>query len=210
MTTVLLVDDHPLVLAGLVGIVRDAPDLELVATARDGEEAVEAALRFSPEVVVMDLSMPGEGGVPAIRRIREHLPRVQILVLTSATERATVLAALRAGATGYLLKDSGAEDLVRSIRSVARKESPLDPRIAHELLANDLERAAASELTGREHDVLRLLAQGLANKQIAARLGIRESTVKTHLSNAFQRIGVSDRTSAALWARSNLTTQSSA
>jgi DNA-binding NarL/FixJ family response regulator len=207
MTTVLLVDDHRLVLAGLVTLVSAAADLEVVGTASTGGDAVALAARTSPDVVVMDLSMPGGGGVEATRQIaRGGTSEVgpQVLVLSSSSDRDSVVQAVQAGAAGYLLKDSDPADLVHGIRATARGESPLDPRVARILLSGGGAREPAARLTERERSVLRLVADGLANKQIARRLGISESTVKTHLTHAFGQIGVRDRTSAALWVRSNL------
>jgi DNA-binding NarL/FixJ family response regulator len=203
MIRILLVDDHRVVLAGLAGLVDTAGDMQVVALAADGDEAVAAARETSPDVVVMDLSMPGRDGIAATRHIVETLPDTQVLVLTSFSDRERILEAVHAGAVGYMLKDSDTDELLRGIRAAARGESPLDPRVAREVLRGG-RRQAAPELTERELAVLRLVAQGLANKQIATRLGIREGTVKAHLGSAFQRIGVSDRTSAALWARSHL------
>lgn len=207
MTTVLLVDDHPLVLAGLVTLVTAAADLHVVGTASTGEDAVALAASTSPDVVVMDLSMPGGGGLEATRRIAtggiaDGVP--QVLVLSSSSDRDSVVQAVQAGACGYLLKDSDPADLVQGIRASARGESPLDPRVARILLTGSGTREPAARLTERERSVLQLVAEGLANKQIARRLGISESTVKTHLTHAFGQIGVRDRTSAALWVRRHL------
>lgn len=206
MIRVLLVDDHHVVLAGLAGLVESADDMQVVGLASDGKEAVQLAARTTPDVVVMDLSMPGLDGVAATRLIRERQPDVEVLVLTSFSDRDRITEAFGAGAVGYMLKDNDPEELLRGIRAVARGESPLDPRVAREVLRGRARAVPgpAGDLTERERDVLRLVAAGLANKQIATRLGIREGTVKAHLGSAFQRIGVSDRTSAALWARRNL------
>jgi DNA-binding NarL/FixJ family response regulator len=201
---VLLVDDHRVVLAGLAGLVDAAEDMHVVGLAPGGEVAADLAARTDPDVVLMDLSMPGMDGITATGRILRVRPNCQVLVLTSFSDGPRILDALRAGAVGYMLKDSEPEDLLRGIRAAARGESPLDPRVAREVLRSGATAASRPELTDRELAVLRLVARGLANKQIASRLGIREGTVKTHLSNAFHRIGVADRTSAALWVRANL------
>lgn len=201
---VLLVDDHRVVLAGLAGLVEDAEDMVVVGVAPDGAAAVEMVGPTSPDVVLMDLSMPRMDGIAATRRLLELRPQTQVLVLTSFADRTRVLEALRAGAVGYVLKDTEPEELLSGIRAAARGESPLDPRVARQVLRAGASLAPGPELTDRERDVLRLVAQGLANKQIAGRLGIRETTVKAHLGNVFQRIGVTDRTSAALWARDHL------
>jgi DNA-binding NarL/FixJ family response regulator len=205
MIRVLLVDDHRVVLAGLAGLVDSADDMCVVGLAADGLEAVTVAEQTSPDVVVMDLSMPGMDGITATRRILAVLPDIQVLVLTSFSDRERIVEAVQAGAVGYMLKDSDTAELLRGIRAAARGESPLDPRVAREVLRAGATRTVP-DLTERELAVLRLVAKGLANKQIATRLGIREGTVKAHLGSAFQRIGVADRTSAALWAQSHLPT----
>ena len=197
---VVLVDDHAVVRRGLAGLLDSAGDIEVVATAGDGEEAVALVAAEGPDVVVMDLQMPGTDGVEATRRILAHDPEAQVLVLTSYSDSERILAALDAGAVGYLLKDADPEDVIDGVRAVSRGESPLDPKAARELLTARGRRRDAPALSPRETEVLRLVRQGLANKQIARRLGITERTVKAHLTSAFQRIGVVDRTQAALWA----------
>ena len=204
MIRVLLVDDHRVVLAGLAGLIDAAEDMQVVGLAPGGEVAADLAARTDPDVVLMDLSMPGMDGTTATGRILRVRPTCAVLVLTSFSDRPRIVDALSAGAVGYMLKDSEPEDLLRGIRAAARGESPLDPRVAREVLRSGTTAVSRPELTDRELAVLRLVARGLANKQIATRLGIREGTVKTHLSNAFHRIGVADRTSAALWVRANL------
>jgi len=202
MIRVLVVDDHRVVLAGLAGLIDAAEDMQVVGLASDGDVAADLAVETGPDVVLMDLSMPRVDGIAATRRILDLKPGSQVLVLTSFSARDRILDAFHAGAVGYMLKDSEPDDLLRAIRAAARGESPLDPRVAREVLRRGP--AVAPELTDREQAVLHLVAQGLANKQIATRLGIREGTVKAHLGHAFQRIGVTDRTSAALWARTHL------
>lgn len=204
MIRVLLVDDHRVVLAGLAGLIDAAEDMQVVGLAPDGEAAAGMALRTGPDVVVMDLSMPRVDGIAATGQVLRACPDCQVLVLTSFSDRQRIVDALRAGAVGYMLKDSEPEELLRAIRAAARGDSPLDPRVAREVLRSGAAAVSRPDLTDREQAVLRLVARGLANKQIASRLGIREGTVKTHLSNAFQRIGVADRTSAAMWVRTNL------
>jgi DNA-binding NarL/FixJ family response regulator len=204
---VLLVDDHALLRAGLTTLVDAAPDMRVVGTASDGAEALERVADTAPHVVLMDLSMPTMDGIAATRRITADHPHTQVLVLTSFSDGDRVIDALDAGASGYLLKDAEPRELLAAIRAVAEGSSPLDPRVARTLLTarrNAPTAATAAELTDREREVLGLVGMGLANKQIARRLGIREGTVKAHLTNVFQRIGVRDRTSAALWARKNL------
>ena len=204
MIDVLVVDDHALMRTGLSGLIAAAGDMRVVGTAADGAEAVEQVARLAPHVVLMDLSMPVLDGVGATRRIVEEHPDVEVLVLTSFSDQQRVMEALDAGAGGYVLKDTEPADLLAAIRSTARGHSPLDPRVARTVLHARRGPARAAELTEWEQEVLALVGRGLANKQIARRLGIRESTVKAHLTSVFQRIGVRDRTSAALWARTHL------
>lgn len=201
MIRVLLVDDHQLVRAGLQSLLETVDDMTVVGAAADGTEAIELAAGCTPHVVLMDLSMPGMDGVEATRRIVAAHPAVSVVVLTSYADRDRILDALDAGAVGYLLKDGEPAELLRGIRAAAKGESPLDPRAARTVLGARLERRALGDLTDREREVLALVARGLANKQIARSLGISERTVKAHLTSVFQRIGVTDRTSAALWAQ---------
>ena len=204
MIDVLVVDDHALMRAGLRGLISAAEDLRVVGMAADGAQALAAVAATGPDVVLMDLSMPGMDGVTATRRISEEHQDVAVLVLTSYSDQQRVLEAMDAGAIGYVLKDTDPVHLLAAIRSAARGDSPLDPRVARTILHTRRAAAPAGELTEREEEVLALVGQGMANKQIARALGIREGTVKAHLTSVFQRIGVHDRTSAALWARSNL------
>ena len=203
MIRVLLVDDHRLLLAGLRSLLDAVDDVEVVGTAADGVEAVELADSLKPHVVLMDLSMPRMGGVDATREIVARHPDVQVVVLTSFSDQDLVLDAVAAGAVGYLLKDAEPGELVRGVRAAAAGESPLDAKVARTLLARQTERTSDTLLSDREREVLTLVADGLANKQIARSLGISERTVKSHLTSVFQRIGVSDRTQAALWAERN-------
>lgn len=197
---VVLCDDHLVVRRGLQSLLAGVPDLEVVGTAGDGDEAYRMARETSPDVLLMDLQMPGTDGVAATRRVVRDCPGVQVLILTSFSDSERILAALDAGAVGYLLKDADPEEVIAGIRSVARGGSPLDPRAARELLTRRRSSRDEPTLTAREAEVLRHVRQGLANKQIARRLGISERTVKAHLTSVFQRIGVEDRTQAALWA----------
>lgn len=208
MIRVVLVDDHAVVREGLARLVDGAEDLEVVGTAADGAAAVEVVRRTCPDVVLMDLQMPGTDGVAATRLLVESGLGAQVLVLTSFSDEERIVAALDAGAVGYLLKDAEADDVLDGIRAVGRGESPIHPRAARALLGArraaagspaDVEPAAV--LTPREREVLTLVAAGLANKQIARRLGIAERTVKAHLTSVFARLDVEDRTQAALWAQ---------
>jgi DNA-binding NarL/FixJ family response regulator len=200
---VLIADDHPLVRQGLRSFLATVDGIDVVAEAVDGDEAVALVARESPDVVLMDLSMPNVDGIEATRAILAANAAVQIVVLTSLADRERILAALDAGAVGYLLKDSEPEELIGGVRSAARGESPLDPKAARAVLTARATRERA-ELSEREREVLRCVAEGLPNKLIARRLGISEKTVKAHLTRVFQQIGVTDRTQAALWARNNL------
>jgi DNA-binding NarL/FixJ family response regulator len=197
---VVVVDDHAVVRQGLASLLATAGDIDVVATAADGVTALEAARHHLPDVVLMDLQMPQMDGVQATRLITADCPGTDVLVLTSFSDTERILAALDAGAVGYLLKDAEPHEVLDGVRAVARGESPLHPRAARQLLQARSARPAA-ELSPREREVLRLVMEGLANKQIARRLDITERTVKAHLTAIFQRIGVSDRTQAALWAQ---------
>lgn len=201
MIAVVIADDHDLVRAGLAELLAAADDIDVVGTASDGDAAVEAALRCRPQVVLMDLSMPGIGGIEATRRIVAADKDMRVVVLTSSAESRQVLAALDAGATGYLLKDASPDELRSAIRAAARGESPLSPK-AGRVLLGERGTSNAATLSAREAEVLELVAEGLPNKLIARRLGISEGTVKAHLTSVYQSIGVTDRTQAALWAKS--------
>lgn len=200
---VLLVDDHELVRAGLRALLQSS-ELDVVGAAASGAEAVRLCAELAPDVVLMDLSMPGMDGAEATRLIRASCPDTQVVVLSSSSDGDRVWGALDAGAVGYLLKDSEPAQLRAALMAVGRDESPLDPRAARSMLETRRTAGPGVELTVREKEVLGLVARGLANKQVARRLGITERTVKSHLGSIFQRIGVSDRTSAALWAQRHL------
>jgi DNA-binding NarL/FixJ family response regulator len=201
MIGVLVVDDHPVLRAGLAQLLEQAEGIALTGVASDGAEGVELAMAREPDVVLMDLEMPGVDGIEATRRIRDSRGQTQVVVLTSFADRARILDALDAGAAGYLLKDAEPDELLRGIRAAAAGQAPLAPRAASELLADRFEGRPAAELTPREREVLGMVAEGLPNKLIARRLEISEATVKAHLTRIFERLGVSDRTQAALWAQ---------
>ncbi|MDX6519473.1 MAG: hypothetical protein QOF08_78 [Gaiellales bacterium] len=203
MIRVGVVDDHAIVRNGLVQLLGSDPELEVVGAAGDGEAAITLCVEQLPDVVLMDLSMPGMGGVEATRRIRDLAPSVQVVVLTSFVDRERVVDALDAGAIGYLLKDAEPEDLIRGVHAAAAGGSPLDPRAARTMLGAQRASSPLDDLTDRERQVLTLVAEGLPNKQIARRLDISEKTVKAHLTSAFRTIGVDDRMQAGLWARRN-------
>lgn len=200
---VLLVDDHPMVRAGLRASLAETADLVVVGELPGGEAAVSFVERERPDVVLMNVSKRGVGGLASIRAIAEQHPDVKVVAFPTFTDRELVLAAVEAGAVSFLFKDAAPSELVTSIRAAARGESPVALRAALALLAGRAEGPRGSSLTNREREVLALVGRGLANKQIARRLGISEKTVKTHLGNTFQRIGVGDRTQAALWAERN-------
>ena len=203
MIKVLVVDDHQLVRAGLVTLLDAAADIEVVGEAADGSQAVDVARAGAPDVVLMDLSMPVLDGIAATRQLLGEQPQLRVVALTSFSDRQRVSEMLAAGAVGYLLKDCAPDELLAGVRAAAQGHAPLDPRVAGLLLPSRTP-APADTLSEREREVLRLTATGMANKQIARALGISEHTVKVHLGNVFRRIGVSDRTSAAMWAREHL------
>jgi DNA-binding NarL/FixJ family response regulator len=203
MIRVLIADDHGVIRDGLGRLIGALPDMEVVGLAADGAQAVEQCRTTEPDVVLMDLEMPGVDGIEATRRILVDRPGTAVLVLTSFSDRPRILGALEAGACGYLLKDVAADQVAEGIRAAARGESPLDPRAARTVLAARTEPDPAAGLSPREREVLGLLVAGLPNKLIARRLEISEKTVKSHLTNVFRAIGVTDRTQAALWAERN-------
>lgn len=196
--TVGLVDDHAVLRGGLAQLLDSESDIEVVAMAADGSGALALVQEFHPDVLIMDLQMPDVDGVTATRLVVAE-GGTDVLVLTSFSDTDRIVAALDAGAVGYLLKDAEPEDVIAGVRAVSRGESPIHPRAARQLLGA-LPTSSHHDLTPRELQVLVLVRQGLANKQIARRLGISERTVKTHLTSTFARIGASDRTQAALWA----------
>ena len=197
----MVVDDHAVVRKGISDVLAAAEEgIDVVALATGGEDAVALAAEARPDVILTDLSMPGVDGVEATRRTVSKLPGVRVVMLTSFSEPEHVNAALDAGAVGYLLKDAEPGEIVRAVQAAGRGEAPFSPRAAGALISRRAEQRTADALTPRERQVLALVGQGLANKQISRRLGIREKTVKAHLTNVYQRIRVSDRTAAALWA----------
>lgn len=210
---VLVTDDHAMVRRGLVELLSAAEGIEVVGQAANGREAVQRVAELSPDVVLMDLQMPEMDGVTATRQVVSQLdgqPGAQVLVLTSFSDADRIVDALDAGAVGYMLKDAEPEDLIEAVRAVARGDSPLHPRVARQLLtARSARKPIDEELTAREREVLLLVRDGLANKQIARRLGISERTVKAHLTSVFATIGVADRTAAALWAERHQVTRGS-
>jgi two-component system, NarL family, response regulator LiaR len=199
---VLIADDHAVVREGLRTFLDLQDGIEVVGEAADGRQAVDEAERLRPDVVLMDLVMPRLDGVEAMRELRSRVPGARAVVLTSFLDEERLLPALRAGAAGYLLKNVEPRELARSIRLAAAGEALIDPAVAARLVdALGGERPAEhGELTPREQDVLELIGRGYANKRIALELGIAEKTVKTHVSHVLAKLGVSDRTQAALYA----------
>lgn len=205
---VLLVDDHALFRRGVALVLAAEPDIEVVGEASHGVEAVERAADLQPHVVVMDVRMPGMGGIEATRRIRQAQPTTRVVMLTGSTEDADLLGALRAGATGYLLKETAIEELAPAVRAIARGQALISPSMAAGLVAefNALSRRVdeqhdhAPRLTDREVEVLRLVARGCSNKEIAAELVIAENTVKNHVRNILEKLQLRTRMEAALYA----------
>lgn len=192
---VLVADDHAVVRAGIVALLAAEPDIDVIGEAVDGEQAVELALALLPDLVVMDVRMPRLTGDVATARIRERTDAVRVLVLTTYETDASILSAIEAGASGYLLKAAPADELIAGVRSVAAGEVALSPAIAAQLVSR-MREPAPSTLTTRETEVLRLVAEGLSNRAIGERLFVGEATVKTHLLRTFEKLGVNDRTRA--------------
>ncbi|HUD39266.1 MAG TPA: response regulator transcription factor [Streptosporangiaceae bacterium] len=194
---VLLADDHPVVREGLCGMLAAEPDIEVVAQAASGGEATVLALAEQPDVILMDLRMPGGDGVDAITRLQAEGCTARVIVLTTYDTDADILRAVEAGATGYLLKDTPRADLVQAIRAAARGETVLAPLVAGRLVTRVRGRGPATEsLSARETEVLALVARGLTNVQIGRALFVSEATVKTHLTRACAKLGVAGRTAA--------------
>jgi NarL family two-component system response regulator LiaR len=200
---VVIVDDHPVVREGLRTFLAVQEGIAVVGEAADGAEALATVRSVAPDVVLLDLVMPGIDGVAAIARLTAESPDTRVLVLTSFPDDDKLLAAVQAGAAGYLLKDVAPAELAEAVRAVARGEAALSSRPAARLLREYAQRGSGASpvaLTGREREVLTLLGRGLANKQIARELSIAEKTVKTHVSHVLSKLGLADRTQAALYA----------
>ncbi|MDG9728275.1 MULTISPECIES: response regulator transcription factor [unclassified Streptomyces] len=200
---VLLVDDHQVVRRGLRTFLEVQDDIEVVGEAADGAEGVDRAEELKPDVILMDVKMPGMDGVDALRRLRELDNRARVLVVTSFTEQRTVVPALRAGAAGYVYKDVDPDALAGAIRSVHAGHILLQPEVAGALLSQEesnFGQGRAGALTEREREVLGLIADGRSNREIARALVLSEKTVKTHVSNILMKLDLADRTQAALWA----------
>jgi DNA-binding NarL/FixJ family response regulator len=198
--SILIADDHKVVRQGLRMFLEVDPELVVVGEAADGAAAVRLAQNLRPDIVLMDLLMPVMDGIVATATIRREMPEIEVLALTSVLEDASVIEAVRAGAIGYLLKDTEAEELRRAIRAAVKGQVQLTPQAAARLMQAVSVPESPQALTERETDVLRLLAQGQANKNIARNLHIAEKTVKVHVSNILSKLGVQSRTQAALYA----------
>ncbi len=200
---VLVVDDHTIVRKGICALLQTEQDIVVVGEASDGAEAIAAAAKTRPDVVLMDLVMPGVDGVEATRALLEQHPGLRVLVLTSFTADEHVLAAIKAGAAGFHLKDADPEELVRAIHAVHAGQSSLDPLVARTLMSRIAQQEPetdVSALTPRELEVVRAVARGLSNQEVADALYITEVTVRTHVSNVLSKLGLNSRTQLALWA----------
>ena len=211
MIKVLLTDDHNLFREGLARILRDAPGIELVACAASGEEALQLADQYQPEVALMDINMPGIGGLEAARRLRQKYPETKVLMLTISEEDQDLFTAVRFGARGYILKNTSSRDLLDAVRRVHEGEAVITPSMAVKLLeafaatpapsqTKEMENPQVEELTERETEVLRLIARGLNNKEIGDQLWISPNTVKAHLRNILEKLQLTSRVEAATWA----------
>jgi DNA-binding NarL/FixJ family response regulator len=206
MIEVILVDDHRVVVEGLTLLLDAFPDVQVVGSATDGGEGAELAISLAPDVVLMDLSMPGVDGVQATRLIVEQVPETAVVVLTTSSDRDMVLRSLDAGAVGYMMKDTDPRALHEGIQAAAAGGSPIDPRVARALVETRRKTSAgeASLLTSKQREVLALVAAGQSNRLVAKQLGVTEKTVKAHLTQIYAAIGVTDRVQATLWARDHL------
>jgi two-component system NarL family response regulator len=197
---VMAVDDHRLVREGLTSLLRIHPEIEVVGEASDGDEAVSKARTLEPDVILMDISMPGMNGITATKIIKKEMPRTKVIMLTMLDQEGYVYEAVKAGATGYLLKNTGLDDLVKAIKEVLKGGATLHPDAQAQLLKEYVFMARQNRdtfgLSERELEVLQLLADGMSNKEIASKLFISTQTVKTHIAHIFDKLGVSDRTEA--------------
>ncbi|HEX2994829.1 MAG TPA: response regulator transcription factor [Anaerolineales bacterium] len=206
MITILICDDQDLVCEGLKGILGTIPDFKIAGIAHDGAEALEMIPACQPDLVLMDLKMPIMNGVQATRQIRQQYPRIEVLILTTYDADEWVFDAIRAGARGYLLKDAPRDRLITAIREAAAGKTPVDPAVAGKLFAHVTQQITApdttiaSQLSEREKEVLGLLGKGLSNAEIAARVYLSEGTVRNYVSSIFEKLGVEDRTQAAVLA----------
>jgi NarL family two-component system response regulator LiaR len=201
---ILVVDDHAIVRTGISAWIETEADLELVGEASDGVEAIEKALKLDPDVILMDLVMPKKDGIYAITSIIRENPNACILVITSFSEKTSAVPAIKAGASGFIMKDTSPEEMLQAIREVHRGNPWLSPEITRMLMRNNAEQESPHPLkellTARELDVLKLLAQGLSDEEIAAELVVSKATVRFHVTNVFQKLQLKSRTQAALYA----------
>jgi NarL family two-component system response regulator LiaR len=197
---VLVVDDHPVVRLGLRGLLHEAPDIELVGEAADGPEAVACTRQLQPDLVLMDLALPGLDGAAATAQILAHRPRTRVLVLSGKDVDPLLFAALRAGALGYVAKSAGSRDLVRAIRQVAAGRPWMPVELTRRLLALPAASPPVEPLSPRETEILRAVARGWTNRQVAARLRLSEATVRTHVSRVLAKLGAANRVEATLFA----------
>ncbi|GAB1775641.1 DNA-binding response regulator [Priestia megaterium] len=202
---ILIADDHHVVRKGLVFFLQTQPDLEIVGEASNGEEALKLATSLEPHIVLMDLSMPVLDGIEATKELKKQAPYIQVMILTSFSDQDHVIPALEAGASGYQLKESDPDELVAAIRKLMNGENQLHPKVTTHLLtrltkSSEKKVNFIDHLTKREKDVLKEIAKGKSNKEIGVALHITEKTVKTHVSNILSKLGVQDRTQAALYA----------
>ena len=206
-TKVLIADDHAIVREGVRMILAKEPDIEVVGEAEDGQQALDLVEQLGPNVVIMDLSMPGMGGIEATKKVKEQHPSVSVLALTMHEDESYVFQLLRAGASGYVLKRAAAQDLVQAVRAAAKGEAFLYPSVARKVVEDYLKRVEAGEererydgLTEREREILTLIAQGLGNQQIAEKLYITIKTVQTHRAHVLEKLGLHDRTQLVRYA----------
>lgn len=200
---ILIVDDHPLIREGLRAVLETQPDLELVGEACDGYEAVRQALALKPDVILMDLALPRKDGIEAMREILRSMPGVKVLVLSNYLDDEKVFGALRAGAKGYILKETGSQEVRQAVRNVYQGKAALDPAVQRKLvdqLVGSSVSLPENELTEREREVLRLMARGFTNPQIASQMSVAEGTVRYHVSNVLRKLGLENRTQAVLYA----------
>ncbi len=196
--SILLVDDHPVVREGLALVIKSQDDMDIVGEVSSGEEAVSVAATLKPQIVILDLKMPGIGGIAAIRKIRQESPDSKIIIFTTYGVEEDVISAIEAGANGYLLKGMASSEILNAVRTASQGGSPVDPTVARFLMSR-IGRPQESEigaLSDREHEVLELMAQGLRNREIADKLFITEKTVKAHVGSILSKLNVPDRTAA--------------
>ncbi len=205
---IFLVDDHAIVREGLRAVISHEPDLSIVGEASDGEEAITLTRRLKPDVILMDLLMPKKGGIDAIREILEENPQQKILVLTSFAEVDRILPAIRSGALGYIIKNSSPNELMKAIRDVANGAVYMQPEIARQLfhglsINQEPQKQPLDELSAREIEILKLVAAGMTNEEIGVRLSISSRTVGVHVTHILEKLGINNRTQAALFALRN-------